>query len=943
MTRKFLSIMMLLFTISVMGAEEWPSASQLMPMPLNPKVKSGKLDNGLSYYILHNEEPKGKANFYIAQKVGSAQEEPDQLGLAHFLEHMAFNGIEHYPGKSMLEYLQLKGIRFGYDINAGTGYDQTVYNINNVPTADKNLMDSVLLVLYDWSGGILLEDAEIEAERGVIREEMRMSENAMQRMINNISPIIFPDYAYQHPIIGTEDVIMNFKPETIRAYYKKWYRPDLQGIVIVGDFDADEMEVKVKELFSKIEMPANAAERIYPSFKGNEEPVYAYYSDPEMQFPLAIVFFNEEPMPFEIRNTVQMYAMDHMLKTLISSLINQRLNEYTNDPGCSYASADVNFGNFLISKSAASFSIETIAKNEKDVNQALTDAMSIVARACATGFTDSEYDRIKEILLSNLENKYNERDKTNNNVLGRELCNHFIDNEPSPGIEAEYMLWKQMLPMLPVEAINEAARELLKTDNMVVVVAEPQKDGMTVTSKEVILNTINNAMTAEYEAYEDSSIDEPMISSLPQSGKVVNKEINESLGLTTYTLSNGVKVIVKPTDFSADEIIFSAFRKGGKVIYQPEVAPDVLVMDYVFMNAMFGPYNQVNLRKYLAGKKVNLSLNVGNTTDVISGSSTVKDLTTAMEMLYTAFTNLQPDKTTYEAFMDRIKGFIANLESTPDYIFGVRSEADIYDNNPFTQEASLKLLDSVNYDNSFALIQNLLKNAANYTFTFIGNVDEETLIPLLEQYVATLPAGKVTEPKVVTPINISKGQIKDEWTQKMQTPTVYIKNVYSGYNVPYTMKDYIMISMAGEIVQAIFLETLREDEGGTYSPSAMTSYNIPNKSWELEYQVLTAPEKMQTILDRADLELNNILTNGTDQNHFNKVKEAKIQQYQNHKRLNRYWDSELLIQTLHPEVNCLEEYENALNSITLDDLNNFLKNLYNGENRIQVIMEGVAE
>lgn len=940
MKKKLLFVFMLVLTFVSIKAEEWPDASQLTLLPLNPAVKHGVLDNGLNYFILHNEEPKGKANFYIAQKVGSTQEEPNQLGLAHFLEHMAFNGSANFPPGHLDKYLQSKGLRFGADINAGTGYDQTVYNINNVPTLDQNLMDSVLLALFDMSCGILLDDEEIQKERGVIREEMRSRENAMQRMINTISPQIFPEYQYQHPIIGTEDVIMNFTPDEIKAYYKKWYRPDLQGIVIVGDFDADSMEKKVVELFSQVKLPENPAQRIYPPFTGNEKPIYVYYSDPEMSYQLAEIMFKEEPVPYSIRNTVQMYLMNDMPKVIISSLLNQRLQEFGLSPECEYAGANVSFGDFLVSKAAAAFNVEVVAK--KDLNAAVSQAMGIVARACKTGFTQTEFDRVKENILSLLQNKVNEKDKTDNDDLADEIIQYFLFNEPNPGIEMENEMWKQALNMLPLEAINATCATILTTDNLVVVCAQPEKEGIEVISEEVMLGNITNAMQADYEPYVDETIDEPLISSLPQPGKITSKEEIPDLG-TIYTLSNGTKVVVKTTDFAADEIYFTAFKKGGLQSYEPSQAPDVLVMENVFGTAKVGPFDYNTFKKYRAGKRMSLGLSVSTDEDILIGSSTVKDLLNLMEYIYTSFTNLGPDTTAFNAYLQNEISTLTNRENTPNYHFAQKFQSTVYGDNPFMNLPTIETYKQVNYSKSLALVKDLLNNAADYTFVFVGNVEQSAIEPLLEQYIATLPASKVTEPKIVTPINMVKGQVKEDFSEKMQTPTVFIADIYSGTNVTYDVKNTIMVDMVGEIAMNIFTETLREEEGGTYSPYASADYDPSKELWELTYQVITAPEKSKNIQNRADKELDAFFANGTDLSHFNDVKQANVQHYKNNIRNNRYWVYLIRNQILYPDVNIISTYEPALESITLEEFNEFVKKLYNGENRIQVILTGTAE
>lgn len=940
MKRKLLFGLFALLTFVGTRAEEWPAASQLTPLGLDPAVKHGTLDNGLDYFILHNEEPKGKANFYIAQKVGSAQEEPNQLGLAHFLEHMAFNGSSNFPPGYLDKYLQSKGLRSGADVNAGTGYDQTVYNINNVPTYDQNLMDSVLLVLYDMSCGILLSDDEIEAERGVIREEMRLRENAMQRMLNTISPIIFPEYQYQHPIIGSEEVIMNFTPDEIRAYYKKWYRPDLQGIIIVGDFNADEMEKKVIELFSQVKMPKNSPERVYPPFTGNEEPIYTYYSDPEMRYQLAEIFFKSEPVPFDIRSTVQMYTLLQMPKTIVTTLLNQRLQEFGLSPECEYAGASASFGDFLVSKSAEAFSVEVIAK--RDLNQAVSQAMAVIARACQTGFTETEFDRAKDIILAFYDNKVNEKDKTDNDDLAQNIIEYFLFNEPNPGIEEEQRLWKQALKMFPLEMINQFCGELLTTDNLVVVCAQPEKEGFDVISEEVMIGTITEALEADYEPYVDETIDEPLISELPQPGKILSKEENPEYGVV-YTLSNGAKVIVKTTDFAADEIYFTAFKKGGLQSYETTQAPDVLVMGEVFSSAKYGPFDHNAFKKYLAGKRISLGLSITTDQDILIGRSTVKDLNNFMEYLYTSFTNLDSDTVAFNSYLQSQIADLTHKENTPNYKFAMKFQSTIYGDNPLMNLPTVKTFEQVDYSKSLALVKALLNNAADFTFVFVGNIESSIIEPLMEQYIASLPSAMASQNKVMTPISVAKGQIKEVLNEKMQTPAVYIADLYSGYNVPYSVKNSIMLDMIGEVVRNVFFESLREDEGGTYSPMALADYNQNNHLWELTYQVVTAPEKSENIQKRADKELDNLFANGTDMKHFGEVKEANIQHYKDNIRNNRYWIYIIRNQVLYPEVNIISEYEPALNSITLDEFNDFFKTLYNGENRIQVILNGTSE
>lgn len=912
---------------------------QVPQIPLDPSVKSGKLDNGLTYYILHNEHPKDRANFYIAQKVGSTLEAPTQLGLAHFLEHMAFNGTTNYPGKSMLNYLQSKGIRFGYDINAYTYFDETVYNIDNVNTTDKNLMDSVLLCLHDWSCGILLEDAEIDAERGVIEEEWRSRNNADFRLTESVLPKIYNEYQYQQSVIGKMDIVRNFPYSEIRDYYKKWYRPDQQGIVIVGDFDADEMEKKVIDLFSKIPMPANAAERVYPNVSDNEKPIFAYFDDPETKFPRVDLSFKMDKLPLELRNT-GIYFQQDIVENLIATMINNRLKEFSEKPECNYAYAGVRFGDFWVSKTKAAFDIIVIGKTE--ITKAFSDAMSIVARACKTGFTDSELERARDEMLAGYENFYNERNNSNSGMFGELLYRHFIDNTPYPGAEAEYEMAKQILPMIPVQGINEAVKGLLTSENQVIVVSQPRKDGMEVIAEDQFVGNLQSILNAEYEAYVDEVITDPMITNLPAPGKVVSQKEGE-FGTTELTLSNGVKVVVKPTDFKADEILMTAFSKGGKQAYPESKALEIMFAEDAYDVSKLGNFNKTMLRKYLAGKNVGFSFGIGNVTNSFEGSASVKDLKYLLEAVYASFTELSPDEEAFATSLEMSRTSLKAQESNPLYTFSKNINKASHDNNPLFNLPTLADVDKVNYKSTLDFVKGAMKNAADFTFLFVGNVDVETLKPLLEQYIATLPADakNLTDVKKVTSLLTAKGQIKDEWKEPMQAPATHIYDLLSDTNIPYSIENAKKMEMIGALLRNVYTETLREEEGGTYSPHAFAYMSPVTGEWNLVYTFSTNQAQQERMISRANEELLKLLENGTNAENFNKVKEATLKQYENAVRTNNYWKNNLSLYLRG--VNDITNGKTAIENVTLDQMNTFMKNLYNGKNRIQVIMEGVKE
>ncbi|MBO5445687.1 MAG: insulinase family protein [Muribaculaceae bacterium] len=912
-------------------------AQQLTPLALKPEVKTGVLPNGLTYYILHNEQPKERANFYIAQKVGSALETQEQLGLAHFLEHMAFNGITHYPGKNMLNYLQSKGIRFGADINAYTGFDETVYNINNVITTDKPLMDSVLLVIRDWCDGILLEEAEIEAERGVINEEWRQRNDAQSRMFEAVLPQIFSEYQYQQTPIGKMEVVMNFKPETLRAYYKKWYRPDQQGIVIVGDFDADEMEKKVKELFSTVKLPENPAPREYVTISDNQKPIYAHYADPELGMTTIYTMFKSDKMPREMRNTVEGYMSEALMQTVLVKMIQDRLDEYSNNPECPYSAAQVMLGDFLVAVTKDAFTVVVIPKD--DPIKAYKSAMGIVTRACKTGFTPTELERANADLLNGYEKSFNERDKTYSEAYGRELIRHFISNEPTPGIETELNLAKQLLPMIPVEAYNQVAQQILTPENEVILVSEPIVPNKKLLEEAEMVEALQATLNDKYEAYVDEVITEPLIAKLPAPGSVKAVKDNAQMGTKEFTLSNGVKVILKTTDFKADEIKLEAFRKGGKQAYSKDQAANINVINLAVELSKLGNFDVNKMKKYLVGKTVSLGYSLNNYTDMLEGSSSVKDFGTLMELIYAYFTELNPDPVTYQAQVDQIKPILANQETLPDFVFNKHLNAAMYGNNPLMATLDAASLDKANYDEMLAIAKKSMENAADYTFVFVGNVDEATIKPLLEQYIASLPSkGKPSDAKVVTDINTVTGKVLDKFDYDMQSPSTTVANVFTGNNLKWDIKNSIMVDLMGDVLDMIFIETLREDEGGTYGASVSASYNFSNNIWRLFYYYKTAEDKLERLEARADKELNDLLNNGAKADHFNKVKEAAIKQYEINSRTNSYWTGSIM--NAERGYNTYAGYIEALQSLTLDEFNKFLKSVYNGKNHVEVIMVG---
>lgn len=931
MIKKFLTLALMLICICIANAQQ--------PLPLNPEVKHGVLPNGLTYYILHNEHPQNRANFYIAQKVGSALETPEQYGLAHFLEHMAFNGTKHYPGDSMLRYLESKGIRFGADVNAYTDYEETVYNIDNVPATNAVLVDSVLLCLRDWSCDLLLEDEEIDAERKVIQEEWRMRNDPNHRFRVAMAPVIFSEPQYQLTPIGTMDVVMNFPYKALRDYYHKWYRPDQQGIIVVGDFDADEMEKKVIATFSDIKMPEDAAAREYVHVSDNEAPLFFAFEDPELKSGRVDFQVKFDKIPLEYQNT-DVAFINSLVQDIMTEMINNRLYEHSQEADCLYANAGVYFTDMYPSKTKGIFNVAAIAK--EDEMSAFEDAFTIVVRACRTGFTQSELDRAIAELQAQYDKRFNERNNTNTSVVAKELINAFKDRKPAMGIEAERDFFNSIVTQIPLQAYNQAISQVITPHNQVLLIQQQKKDGKNLPEKDAALALVNDVLSRQYEAYADETIAEPLVETLPAKGSI--KEVKEGkFGTTEFLLSNGVKVIVKPTDYKEDEILFQAFMVGGAASYPVSEANNVLLLGNAFQLSDMGKFDQKMINRYLTGKTVGLGYGVGQFSNYFQGNSTVKDLPTLMELIYTAFTNINPNEETYNNFVARIIPQYEAAEKSPEFIFEQHKQNATYGNNPLTQVVTADVMRGADYKRMLQLYKESVADPSDYTFLFTGNVDVETIKPLLEQYIATLPLS-TEQPKSFsfTPIENPEGQVVDNFTIEMSAPADWLYGFYSDDNLKATIENEVKVSLVGDILGILYHDILREKEGGVYSPQVGSTYNVSTGRWNLVYFLQTNEEQSAQMLQLADELFVNLLKDGATPEQFNRMKNATLSQYENSIRTNSYWHNNIRLYEML-DIDLITKHREAIENLTLEEFNDFMRTLYDGKNRIQVNMHGVAQ
>jgi len=904
-------------------------AQQAMPVPFDPNVRRGKLENGLTYYIRHNEKPAQRANFYIAQKVGSILENDDQQGLAHFLEHMAFNGTKNFPGKELLNYMEHNGVKFGENVNAWTSIEQTVYMLTNVPTTNMNLVDSCILILHDWSSFISLEGEEIDKERGVILEEMRQGQGAQMRIYEKMLPEIYPNSPYGHRLpIGTEEVVSGFKHDALRAYYHKWYRPDLQGIIIIGDVDVNEVENHLKSIFEDIPAPINPAERTRFQVADNAEPIVSICTDPEETNYNISLYYKHDIVPFEERGDVQ-YWLKGYIDQLVSTMYNNRMEELTQKANPPFIFGYGYYGTFFVSDTKDAWTGLAYAKDKDGIDEALTAIVAENKRMQQYGFTASEFERAKADLMKQIENQYDERDKQETSRYLYPILNHFLTNEPLLGIENEYMLLGQIMPMLPVEAINQYAKELIREDNIVITLTAPEKEGEVLPTKEELLALFNKAKETEVEPYKETVSNEPLIATLPVKGAIESKKHDDTFDATILTLKNGVKVIYKPTNFKDDEILMSAYSFGGYSVMDQSDPYTLQQLNELAGLGGLGNFSAIDLPKVLAGKKVHVSGNVNTFTENVSGSCSVKDLETMMQLIYLSFGTPRSDEEAYQSFITRTKAMLANIESNPDVAFSDNLIFALFDNHPLRKRMKAEDYDKVDYAKALKLYADRFKDANNFVFTFVGNIDPETFEPMVEQYIGALKTKKNDETWTANVPAITDKDVTSHYTKAMENPKVTCYMVYNG-DMEFNRKNQLTMQVLSDVMDIVYTEKIREDEGGTYGVGVNGNLNNrPKESFMFLIGFNTNKEMYEKLMGIAKAELQNMANQGPRPEDLKKVKEFLIKKHAEDLESNRYWMN--CIQTQDSDgYNPMANYNEIINGISSDDVANMAKAVLNG-------------
>lgn len=929
--------------IMLCGSFQLASAQmQMPPIPVDKDVRIGHLDNGLTYYIRHNALPEHRVEFHIAQKVGSILEEPQQRGLAHFLEHMAFNGTKNFPGDEkglgIVQWCETKGIKFGVNLNAYTSVDQTVYRISNVPTDDQTVVDSCLLILHDWSNAVLLSDKEIDKERGVIHEEWRSRNSGIMRLYTEAQAAMYPGDKYADCMpIGSIDVIDNFPYQAIRDYYAKWYRPDLQGIIIVGDIDVDQMEAKIKSVFADVKKPVNPAERVYYPVADNQEPLVYIGKDKEIDDPTIEIYFKQDPTPDSIKGNMAYLLQQYML-SMITSMLNSRLNELRQSANPPFIYAGSYYGNYFLAQTKDAFTLSISSKAE-GINEALKAGLTELERVRRYGFTESEYERARANYLQRLESAYNEREKTKNDSYVNEYINHFLMAEPIPGIEFEYTTMNQIAPNIPVMAINQAIQQggLLPDNNQVVFIAAPEKEGIVCPTKEEVIAQLKGMKDLKVEAYVDKVSNEPLMKEAPKGGKIVSENTNAIYGTTELTLSNGVKVYIKKTDFKADEIQMKGVSLGGTSLFPDNDKLEMSYLNSVIQAGGLGNFSKVDLTKMLAGKKVSVNAAVGANTEGITGSCSPKDFETMMQLTYLSFTAPRKDMDAFASLKSRIKAQLESAESNPLSSISDTIQKMMYGYHPRYFSMKPEMVDQINYDRIIEMYKDRFADASDFRFFLVGNVDIEKVKPLIEQYLGALPSTGRKETFRDNHMDIAKGMLENTYAKEQQTPMATVFMLYSG-KCKYDLKDNLLMSFLTQALDMVYTEEVREKEGGTYGVSSYGQLSKhPNEKFMLQIVYQTDPAKKDHLNGIIDAQMKKMASEGPTEEHLQKIKEYMLKKYKDNQKENGYWLNNL-DEYFYTGVDYTQGYEEAVNSITVKDVQKFAADLVNQGNKITVVM-----
>ena len=919
-------------------SQEEAMQQAMAALPNDPAVRIGHLDNGLTYYIRHNELPAQRAEFYLATNVGAIQEEPDQDGLAHFLEHMCFNGTEHFPEKGILDYLRSIGAEFGRNINASTGFEETQYMLNNIPVQRETVVDTCLMILCDYAHFVNNDPAEIDKERGVIIEERRQRRNAQWRTMERSLPYYFKGTKMENcTLIGRQESLETFKPESLVNFYRTWYHPDMQAVVVVGDVDVDRTEAKIKEIFSVIPKCENPKAKEHLKVPDNQEPIVGIITDPETTVPTVEMIWKSEAMPEQFNPTVIGQTQD-LLKMLIGRIMAERFADIVSQPDSPYLEGIVDISSLIYEDIDAVMG--EVALKEDNILPGFKAFYTEVERMKRFGFADDELERAKTDILTAFENAVNKAPTRRNPQFIGPILSNFFDKQPILEPETELQLGKQLLASINAQVLSMLAAQMITDENLIVLYSGPEKEGIATPTAEQLLQVITEVKASEIKPLEGEEIASEFLDPALLKGSKVKKTAKAIYGATQWTLKNGVKVIVLPTDYTKDQILLNLNKDGGLSLVSNEDMPsmDQNIFALYQSNTGVAGFSGTQVSKMLTGKSVSVTPYIGQLETGIRGTSTQKDLETAFQLLYLYWMDPRFDPKEYENGIQQLKAILPNLQNQPTYKLQTEMYKTLYGDHPRRQMISAETLEKANLETLEKVYRSLFSDIAGATMTIVGDVDLETLKPLVEKYIGSLPKGKKAAKWVDTHEDIVKGRVENIFAVDMQTPKSTVLQVWTA-DMPYTELDAAALDVVSYILDIRYTNSLREDEGGTYGASTAAQINRrPKEQALIQVTFDCRPSVCDKLRSLAIEGIRDLAENGpTDEEMDNAVKNLRKNIPENRVN-NAYWRNSIEIHERYGEDRDAAR-EAAINALTKETVRQTLQRILAQDNLIELVMK----
>ncbi len=922
----------LLFPALLFAQENQIQGKINQEIPIDPNVKVGVLDNGLKYYIRHNEKPEDKVELRLVVNVGSMMEDEDQQGLAHFMEHMAFNGTKNFEKNELVSYLQSVGVKFGADLNAYTSFDETVY-ILPIPSDDEDILNQGLQVLEDWASNVLLTDEEIDKERGVVIEEWRLGQGANQRMRDEWFPVMFKDSRYAERLpIGKKEVLESFDYETLRKFYRDWYRPDLMAVVAVGDIDVDAMEKKIKERFGKLKNPANPRPKELFEVPDHTETFVSIVTDKEAQFTQIQLVYKED---LEKTETIGDFRRDAVY-SLYNGMLNQRLSELQESADPPFLFASTSYGNMVRTKSSySSFAVV----GENGIDKGLKTLVRENERVKKFGFTQGELDRYKKTVLNRYETAFKERDKTESGRYASEYIRNFLSDEPIPGIGFEYEFYEEVLPTITLEEVNSLAAKWITDENRVVVIMGPEKEGVTMPGTGDIMQILNEVESEEITPYEDKEVASSFIDTMPNPGKIVSSKNLEDVEATELTLSNGMKVILKSTDFKNDEIVFRAFSMGGRSLYPLQDDIEASNASGIISESGVRDFSPSDIDKMLSGKSVNVGAFISTYNEGMSGSTTPEDLETALQLVHLYFSAPRKDPDAFSSYVNKNKMLMQNLMASPQFYYSDKVSRILAQDNPRGGYfPTVEEMESIDFDRAFEIYKERFANAGDFTFFFVGNFDIEKIKPMLELYLGSLPGSVSAESYKDLGIRPPSGPLKEE-IKKGTDPKSTVTMIYTG-PAAYDLDESYYLSSLGEVLSNKLIEILREEKGGVYGVGARGSMTkIPYENYTFRIGFPCSPDNAEDLMNAALAEIDKIKKEGVSDEDLQKIKETQRRERKENLEQNSYWLGTLYSSYYYDlPLDRVKNFTEKIDALTSDKLKETAKKYLTDDRYIQIVL-----